>query len=184
MTTLFSAFFVLIAAVSFSQNARVTHTEADAMLVALTGGDFNGIGIKSADITDFTSVNVSDDLNYLHADMIAYPYGTELNNDKCASYTRMRRAGTALVIVGAVGMGVGVILITGTLISQAVDDGDASFAVLYGGIVLAALGGTALAAGIPLKIIGKKKSKQYCNSSDSMLYVKSSNNGLGFQYRF
>lgn len=184
ITTLFSAFFMLMVAVSFGQNTMVTHTDADAMLVALTGGEFNGIGIKSVLSPDFAIANTSHGLDYLQADMIAIPYGTVLSNDKCASFVRMRKAGTALVIVGAVGLGVGVILISGTLISQAVADGDTPIAVLYVGTVLAALGGTALAAGIPLKIIGKKKSRQYCNSPNSMLYVKSSNNGLGLQYRF
>lgn len=184
LTTLISAFIMLTAAVSFGQNAMVTHIDADVMLVALTGGDFNGIGIKSVYSTDITSANAIDNLDYLQADMIAYPYGTVLNNDKCASFTRMRKAGTALVIGGAVGMGVGVILITGTLISKVAYDGDTPIAVLYVGTVLAALGGTALATGIPLKIIGKKKSRQYCSSPNSMLYVKSSNNGLGLQYRF
>lgn len=138
----------------------------------------NGSGILQTNGTQVSTRNTFGDLNYLHYDAIFNSDGSFLNDDKCARFTKMRKAGTVLVIVGPIGLGVGIL----SIIMGAINDQPG---VIYGGGALCTIGSVALGAGIPLKIIGNKKSRQYCgDSNSSILELNTSGNGIALNYRF
>lgn len=161
--------FMLVVTLLYGQNSTkgYDYPHPDHTLLASIPIDANGIGISNS-FQDF--VLSSDDLFRFN--------GSFMNDDKCARFTKMRRAGTVLVIVGPIGLGVGLIsIIMGSIHDQP--------GAIYGGGALCTVGSIALGAGIPLKIIGKKKSRQYCgDSNSSILELNTSGNGIALNYRF
>jgi hypothetical protein len=113
-----------------------------------------------------------------------------LNPDKCAKFKKMKKAGIVLLIVG------GSLFVAGTAaivvgaaryydndLNDPFETNDGT-GLLIGGSLGMVFGLAGVGAGIPLMIIGGKKSKQYCHSSSSSLYLAPGKKGIGLQYRF
>lgn len=120
------------------------------------------------------SIDVSDTGNQIQLSDL------KLGSDKCAGYKRMRKAGTVFVFVGSGIVLGGTLLFVGSKI-----DGESDEALSKAGRILASVGGVVLAIGIPLKIVGSVKSRQYCvDDANSMLELNLTPNGLAMNYQF
>ena len=117
-----------------------------------------------------------------------------MSDDKCSQYTRMRKVGTGLIVPGAITAGVGLLaIIIGTAINIADEDYDSyeyyfsdseAYLPIIIGTVAFVAGGVCLGVGIPLRIIGSKKSKQFCNQKTSSLNLIPTQKGVGLQLSF
>lgn len=104
---------------------------------------------------------------------------------KCRRFKTMRNAGIGLLCAGPAAFVSGVALVI-------IGSGDAYYnggglrtvGIVGGGAVLMVFGILMTGAGIPLTIIGSKKSKQWCNQSTGELKMNVKGNGVGFAYRF
>lgn len=91
--------------------------------------------------------------------------------DKCSKYTMMKKLGLGLTIAG------GASLVTGLAVMVAGEVSYTSELIIAGGVIFGLVGIPATGAGIPLLIIGSRKSKQYCYNSTLNLSVDK--NGVG-----
>jgi len=88
--------------------------------------------------------------------------GNLMEKDKCRTYTKMKKAGLVMTIVGPIVMVGGVaMMLTGILTSD--EELDVNTGLVVGGYVGIVAGALTTAGGIPLLIVGNVKSKQYCN---------------------
>ena len=86
--------------------------------------------------------------------------GEDIFNETYLGATKQYRAGKSLITWGAVGMGVGLVTATLGYVSVGVSQPYVtweSYALVYSGLIIATLGETALAVGIPLKCIGRSR---------------------------
>lgn len=114
-----------------------------------------------------------------------------MEKDKCAKYKKMKGIGMGLMIGG------GASLILGTTlfvigVANSIDDpndptvevDDENIGLLVVGYVGMVFGVAGLGSGIPLTIIGSKKSKQYCDKKTSSLNLVPTQKGVGLQLSF
>lgn len=105
----------------------------------------------------------------LNVDQISQIIGNDIFNETYLGSMKQYKAGKNLVTAGAVGLGVGVAAAVGCVVSgdwySHTDEEDYKYtnsdktmmAGFVGGIIVAALGGTALGVGIPLLSVGKSR---------------------------
>lgn len=108
-----------------------------------------------------------------------------MEKDKCRTYTKMKKAGLVMTIVGPIVMVGGVaMMLTGILTSD--EELDVNTGLVVGGYVGIVAGALTTAGGIPLLIVGNVKSKQYCNGKkrSSQLNLNSGKNGVGVALAF
>ncbi len=149
---------------------------------------FTMYGQEMADNTGYKTFASSANLGYMDQSM-----GSDLNlysgnlmaKDKCASYTKMKKAGLVMTIVGPIVMVGGIaMMVTGLITSD--EDLDVNTGLIIGGYAGLVVGGLTTAAGIPLLVIGNSKSKQYCGGKkrNSQLNLNSGKNGVGVALAF
>lgn len=111
--------------------------------------------------------------------------GNLMEKDKCRTYTKMKKAGLVMTLVGPIVMVGGVaMMLTGILTSD--EELDVNTGLVVGGYVGIVAGALTTAGGIPLLIVGNVKSKQYCNGKkrNSQLNLNSGKNGVGVALAF
>ena len=104
---------------------------------------------------------------------------------KCRRFKTMRNIGIGLICAGPAAFVTGIALVV-VGYSDAYKNGGGyhTVGIVGGGAVLMTFGILMTGAGIPLTIIGSKKSKQWCNQSTGELKMNVKGNGIGFAYRF
>lgn len=106
--------------------------------------------------------------------------GSDLYYDTYVGASRQRRAGKPLIIAGAVTAGTGAIMmgLVGVIASSA---GESIFPPYYAGWgFLTGLGVAALAAGIPLRVVGDKRLSELCRDYNKALDERRPAPEIGF----
>lgn len=148
--------------------------------VALFFPLFAGAQDVAVSTTDYKTFVSSANLEYMDrataSDLLLYS-GDFAAKDKCKSYTSMKKVGTVLTIVGPVVFAGGVAsLIVGVIRSE--EDEDQGLGLAGIGLLGMGSGFVLTGAGVPLMIVGRIKSRQYCGKSSSMI-IQSGKNGVG-----
>lgn len=171
----FTFFCGLVAALlCLTQNANAQYAREGANLV-----NQNGVVLSNQDIIDLV--------------------GSDVFEQTVVGAQKQYKAGKGLITGGIIGMGAGFAgaFLTGykagksgyNSLEQAVDN-DSSILIMYlGSVAAASLGSVALAAGIPLKIIGNKRldwvSEEANKAADNVsLNVGATPNGFGIALNF
>jgi hypothetical protein len=106
---------------------------------------------------------------------------------KIVRYNKLKNAGIALTIGGAVLTVVGVAVLANTSFETDYNGEPTDTGNLYLGAYSLGFGMTAMGAGIPITIIGSNKKKQYQRNLKSLsfrLNAKPNNTGLVLTYKF
>ncbi|MBK9717330.1 MAG: hypothetical protein IPO85_07435 [Saprospiraceae bacterium] len=114
-----------------------------------------------------------------------------MEKDKCSKFKKMKGIGMGLMIGGGASLVLGTTLFV-IGVASAIDDpndpnvevSDENIGLLAVGYVGMVFGVAGLASGIPLTIIGKNKSKQYCDKKTSSLNLVPTQKGVGLQLSF
>jgi hypothetical protein len=136
-------------------------------LILLLGILVLGIGQAQAQMNpDFISMKkgkfYDENGMVLSPEQIKQIIGNEIYKDTYLGATKQYKAGKTLVAAGAIGFGVGIATAVGCAAKYNSDEyldtiDETLEAGIYGGYILAVLGGLALDAGIPFLIIGKNR---------------------------
>ena len=139
------------------------------------------------------SLTTSTDKIEDHLSMYSYQHQANLKviDNKCKFYKRIKYIGAGLIASGSL------VLVTGIVRAERADpvfnffseteltpDEKHENSLFVAGVGISLLGVACLGVGIPFAIVGKRKSKQYCNPKTNSLSLITSSKSLGLQLSF
>jgi len=136
-----------------------------------------------------TSTNMIDD----HLCMYSYQHQDNLKviDNKCKFYKRFKAVGTGLIITGSLTLVAGIIkteradpVFNFFSDTELTPDEKHENSLFVAGVGISLLGAACLGVGIPFAIVGKRKSKQYCNPKTNSLSLITTSKSLGLQLSF
>lgn len=126
-----------------------------------------------------------------HLSMYSYQHQDNLKviDNKCKFYKRFKAVGTGLTAFGTVSLLAGIVRIRLSefkfaFFNKTKPEDIHEESLFYIGVGMSAIGVICLGTGIPLSIVGKRKSKQYCNPKTNSLSLITTSKGLGLQLSF
>ncbi|MGB5030558.1 MAG: hypothetical protein WBO76_00520 [Saprospiraceae bacterium] len=137
----------------------------------------------------FTSKNKIED----HLNIYSYQHQDNLKviDNKCKFYKRIKYIGAGIIVSGSL------VLITGIARAERADpvfnlfseteltpDEKHENSLFVAGVGISLLGAACFGVGIPFAIVGKRKSKQYCNPKTNSLSLISTSKSLGLHLSF